>query len=162
MVGMGRPGEKRNRTYDLWYGMIRRCEKPTSIEYHRYGGKGIYVCERWHKFSNFFDDMGNPPTSKHTIDRIDNSNGYEPGNCRWSTMIGQANNRTNNHHIVFNGQDHTLTEWSRLQGIKWQTMQNRIRRGWPIEVALTKKARYRRARDTQGGDSRSCTQDQSP
>ena len=85
-------GLHKTRTYGIWAQMKRRCQTPSNGAYVRYGAKGVTVCERWQKFENFFADMGEAP-QKLTLDRIQNSKGYEPSNCRWATWTQQANNR---------------------------------------------------------------------
>lgn len=86
-------GKSGTPTYNVWCSMIRRCRDPTVIGYHRWGGRGISVCERWLKFENFFDDMGHKPKNK-SLDRINNDGHYEPSNCRWATRLQQTKNRS--------------------------------------------------------------------
>ena len=87
-------GMKGARVYRIWVGMMNRCRNQNNKDYHRYGGRGIRVCKRWWSFENFYADVGQPPTNKHSIDRFpDNSGNYRPGNWRWATAKQQANNR---------------------------------------------------------------------
>lgn len=92
--------------YDSWLGMRQRCSNKNHKNYNDYGGRGITVCERWNSFKNFLEDMGERP-SKTTLDRIDNTKGYSPENCKWSSQLHQVlnsrirKNKTSKYRGVF-------------------------------------------------------------
>lgn len=90
--GRAKRGSK-DPTYLSWEAMHARCSNPKNVKFHRYGGRGIRVCERWSTFENFLQDMGERPQGK-TLDRYPHSDGnYEPGNCRWATPKEQADRK---------------------------------------------------------------------
>ena len=78
-------------SYNTWRAMMRRCYKEQDKDYLRYGGKGVRVCDRWHEYSQFAEDMGEP-NGDETLDRIDPYGNYEPGNCRWAGVKTQNRN----------------------------------------------------------------------
>lgn len=88
-------GLSQESIYKAWHGMIQRCENPNNKAYKNYGGRGIAVCERWHKFENFYKDMGECPGGL-TLERINNDGNYELKNCKWATYEEQNNNRRPN------------------------------------------------------------------
>ena len=91
--GDSQPGGKNYREYCVWKTMWQRCDNPNSPDYPLYGARGIKVCEEWRDFNVFLKHMGEKPAGKYSIDRMNNSLGYQPGNCRWATDSEQANNR---------------------------------------------------------------------
>jgi hypothetical protein len=126
-----------SRTFSKWRGMIRRCTDPRCKNWKDYGGRGIGVCDRWlASFENFLSDMGEAPAGL-TIERIDNSLGYEPGNCRWETVANQCRNRRSNRWPTYNGRTQCESDWALEMGVHRTTLRSRLSRGWPVERALT-------------------------
>lgn len=124
-----------------WRNMRVRCYSEKCKQYHRYGGRGITVCDRWtgeDGFSNFLADMGTRPSNKHSLDRIDSDGNYEPSNCRWATSLTQQRNRTNNRKITAFGKTLGCSEWAELTGLTLALIHRRVFSGgvWP-EIALT-------------------------
>lgn len=122
--------------------MIRRCYDPTHPGYARYGGAGILVCEQWREFPAFWLDMGERPKGRYSIGRIDNCKGYSPENCRWEDDYQQANNKSSNHFIEWQGRRQTIAQWARERGWPRAMLKDRIvRYGWSAERALTEPPR---------------------
>ncbi len=122
---------RHTRLYNTWCSMKSRCCSDTDQNYQDYGGRGITVCDAW---LNDFDEfrrwaLSNGYDDNLTIDRIDVNRGYEPGNCRWTTRSVQANNRRNTIYITHNGETHTCAEWSKITGINYDTLHNRVMSG---------------------------------
>lgn len=114
----------------IYYMMINRCHNTENKSYSRYGERGIYVCKRWrNSFKSFLKDMGERPSKKHSIDRIDNKGPYSPENCRWATTQQQANNTRKNRIICVDGQEMTLAQASRKYGINVGTLYSRLKKG---------------------------------
>lgn len=95
------------------------------------------VCERWQKFENFLADMGERPSPQHSIDRIDNDGDYCPENCRWATHSEQANNRSSNRILTFNGVAQNVASWALALGIPDTALRCRLHAGWSVERTLT-------------------------
>ena len=117
--------------------MLNRCRNPNVRCFHNYGGRGIKVCERWWKFTNFFEDMGRKPTMTHTLERIDNNGNYEPSNCKWETRFKQARNTRWNKFVTFNGKTLCHADWDIELGFPKYAVTRRLWLGWSVEKALT-------------------------
>ena len=144
---------KRNRTHGMygtaeycaWRSMLTRCLNRKNNRYRYYGGRGIRVCSRWlSSFQNFYADMGLKPSSKHTLDRIDGSGGYEPGNCRWATYRQQNRNNRHNRYVTYDGLRLCVSEWAERMGIRVGTLLWRLDNGWTVEDALSRIPQKRR------------------
>lgn len=117
--------------YYCWYNMIQRCINPKNEFYHRYGGRGISVCQKWSEsFENFIKDIGYKPSKKYSLDRINNDGNYEPSNCKWSTKIEQDNNRSDNKKVInteTNEEYLSISEAARNIGMHQQTLRNQLK-----------------------------------
>ena len=137
--------------------MRARCENKKDISYHRYGAKGIEVCEEWKedKTKFFAWAFENGYKDHLTLDRIDGTKGYSPENCRWVTVKDQANNRVNNRYLEAFGKRKTLAQWADYTGIDLSTIWSRLKRGWDIDRTLTEPVQKQRRKnnDDTGTDS---------
>jgi len=127
----------RSKVYNAWLGLKDRCLNPKAAAYHRYGGRGITVCDSWRdSYDAFYKDVGEPPTPKHTLDRIDNNKGYEPSNVRWATRKEQSNNISTNVWVEYDGKRMTWAQWAEYLGISYNCLMTRKKKGKPIEEIL--------------------------
>ena len=137
-------GETHTRLHKIWESMIARCEYEKHPYFADYGGRGVTVCEEWHDYLTFRNwAMSNGYSDDLTIDRIKNEDGYNPNNCKWSTIKEQQNNKRNNRRLTWNGETKTVTEWAEVVGISKTTIKERLNAGWTVEMALTTPVRKR-------------------
>lgn len=125
----------RSPEYIVWEGMHQRC---ADISARYYGALGIRVCDRWRSFENFLADMGSRPGPEYSIDRYPNQGGnYEPSNCRWATNKEQQRNMRNNLLVEYGGRRVPLAQAVEESGAIYHRAWQRLRRGWPIDWALS-------------------------
>lgn len=133
----GHSGNGKSPTYQSWQHAKARCNNPNSAAYAQYGARGITFCERWASFEMFLADMGERPAGT-TLDRVDGAKGYSPDNCRWATWAQQRRNVNTNVWITHNGETLVIEDWAKRVGITAPALSKRLRKGWPIEEALTR------------------------
>jgi len=147
-------GLRNTPEYAIWNSMKQRCYNPKHVSYKRYGALGIDICKEWKEsFNTFYRDMGPRPSSQYSIERIDNTLGYMPKNCRWATAKEQANNTRNNYIISAFGKAQTVAMWEMETGIPSYVIRARIHRHkWPPEKAVSspvgKQIEYKGKKDT--------------
>ena len=128
-------GLSEHKIYNVWRGMISRCNWPKHISYKNYGGRGISVCKRWLKFENFLSDMG-IPKGKMDIDRINNDGNYTAKNCRWVSRKQNSRKKRNSIIIEVFGSKLNLVEAAEKFKINEVCLRKRIERGWKPEQAV--------------------------
>lgn len=116
-------------TYTSWRRMGDRCAATSGPHYLKYGARGIRVCERWKDFWNFVKDMGLRPSKKHSLDRIDNDKGYEPGNCRWATAGEQMRNTRRTIWLDWDGGRVHILDFCEETGINYKWAYYLAKRG---------------------------------
>lgn len=134
-----RHGHGRERIYKNFLNMHQRCENPNCKQYRIYGERGVYVCDEWFDFQNFYNwAIENGYEKGLTLDRIDVNGPYAPWNCRWATAFQQGNNRRNTIYITHYGVSKTISEWSIELNISRSTLYQRYKKGLPAEKILEK------------------------
>lgn len=122
----------------IWQRMNQRCHNPTCGDFKYYGARGVFVCDDWRKdFAAFSDHIGARPTPLHTVERIDNSKGYEPGNVKWATRMEQMRNTRRSHFVEVGGERLIISEWARRLGVHDSAIFARVKRGMTMEQAVT-------------------------
>lgn len=132
-----RHGMSKTPEFKTWQSIWQRCTNTKDANYKKYGAKGITVTDDWKTFEAFFFDMGNRPSPQHSIDRINNHQGYSKLNCRWATFSEQNRNKSDNRLLTMNGDTKSLAEWCEITGIPRHCLTGRLRRGWTEEKTLT-------------------------
>jgi hypothetical protein len=143
--GAARVGRK-TAEYRIWCAMRERCNSKNHVEYPRYGGRGVLICDRWNSFENFLADMGERPSAEHSIDRIDVNGNYEPTNCRWASKSEQARNKRTSVLMTLNGETRHRLEWAERLNLSVNTIKRRQRMGdddaRALRTVLSKNGRY--------------------
>lgn len=117
--------------------MLTRCYDARHRAHRYYSSRGIVVCDRWrNNFRAFLKDVGRRPSREHSLDRIDNSGNYEPGNVRWATWKQQQRNRSSNRLVTYRGRTMPLIEATELVGLPYRTVWSRLSHGWTLRDAL--------------------------
>ncbi len=113
--------------YRVWRSMLDRCSNPNSSRWHTHGSRGIKVCDSWSSsFDNFYKDMGSRPHDGLSLERVNNSGNYEPGNCKWGTATEQAENRRTTRLFTLDGTTQSLKAWCRALDIPYLRTYKRI------------------------------------
>lgn len=147
------------KEHSTWQNMITRCSgKYSKNKDNSYTRRGITVSEEFKNFKVFLEHVGEAPTTKHTLDRIDNNRGYERGNLRWVTPRENACNRSNTKYYEYQGKLLNIIELEPFLECSIRTFTSRIERGWILEDAMSKsKLQPRRINDTISFDGEEMT-----
>lgn len=137
-------GRSRSAEYNIWRGAKTRCYNPRYAFFKQYGGRGITMSEKWkNDFSAFYADVGARPSAKHTLDRINNDRGYEPGNVRWVTQKQQCRNKSTSLMVTIGSDTKCVSEWCEIYGVKPATAYSRISQGISPDEAVSRAAALR-------------------
>ena len=127
-------GQSRTKIHNIWCSMLARCR---DLKNHRYGGRGLTVCNEWQNFETFAHDMGQPPKG-FTLERKNNDLGYSKENCEWANRKKQGRNRCDNIFIEHDGKRMTMIEWAELLNVPHRILWSRLKiYNWSIIKTLT-------------------------
>ena len=134
---------RNDRLYGIWIGMKSRCYRKTHHEFHRYGERGITVCDEWLNSHDCFYDwaISHGYNDSLTIERKNNNAGYSPENCEWISRSDQARNRSTSFLVEHNSEKVSCADLSRMYGLEKHTILNRLRKGIPLEEAISQQSR---------------------
>ena len=126
------------KLYWVYGAMLQRCYKANCKQYHRYGGRGITVCDEWRNDKTAFYKwaVSNGYKEGLTLDRIDNDGNYSPDNCRWVSYGIQGNNTSSCHYLEFKGKKQSMSDWAKELGLNYFNLRSKIRNGWTIEEVI--------------------------
>lgn len=150
-LGVTKHGLTGTRTYQAWWALRQRCSNPKFPQYKDYGGRGITFEVKWKSFDAFLEDMGEAPSPKHQIDRIDVNGPYSAENCRWVTPSENARNTRRTVLVVWEGETLPLITLCERLGISVKMVQKRLARGWSLAEAITQQRSNRGGRQVRKG-----------
>lgn len=130
-------GKTRTREWQTRHAIKERCLTQSCSSYAHYGGRGIRVCDKWlNSFESFLADMGERPGPGYSIDRIEPDGDYEPGNCRWATVVEQNRNKRTNVRYTINGKTQLAADWARESGLSHGATRYRVSKGIDLSLPL--------------------------
>lgn len=132
----------------IWERMKERCYYTKHVYYHRYGGRGIRICERWLSLENFVADNESRWRKGLSIERVNNDGDYSPENCVWIPMRQQGRNKGNSVRLTLNGETKLLMDWAKERNVSVNALYLRKLAGWSDEEALTIPPKHRRRQST--------------
>jgi hypothetical protein len=139
---------KKSSEYKIWKDMKYRCCNQNHKNFKNYGERGIKICDRWkNSFRNFLEDMGRRPSSKHSIDRINNNGYYAPDNCRWATKSEQDRNKRTNVWLEYEDIKMIKKDWAKFLGVSENYIYRRLKKGKSMGdiISEAKKLQEKRA-----------------
>lgn len=142
--------DTKSALYRMWHNMRVRCNYERSDRYSTYGARGIKVCDEWNSSYEIFRRWALEHGYKEglSIERKNVNDGYAPDNCEFIPVDLQCYNKTNSHYLEYDGRRMTVSEWSKISGISYQTLRARVSRyGWTVEKALTTPVRGRKGEE---------------